>query len=370
MIFKYRMPPQSRPVDHGGPDEGTPLRHDFSTNANPLPPHPAVLQALAQADRRHYPDPGYRALREQLGMALEVAPERLLPTAGSSEAIRRLSLAAAQRGRRSVWLPQPGYGDYRAAADSLGLPVHTYADAASLLAGLQRDGAAALVWLNEPLNPVGSSWPAADWLALAARAETQGAWLALDRAYEPLRLVGSDPVPPEVAAQCWQLLSPNKALGLTGVRAGLLLAPRHAGPAVSASVEGLAPSWVLSAEGVALLQVAHSAEVQDALADARSQLRAWQALQRVALDGLGWTQRDSVTPFWLARPEVPAAALPQRLQALRAAGIKLRDARSFGLPGWVRVSTQSPEAQQALVAAWQGLSPRRSPGAWLRSLQP
>ena len=51
-----------------------------------------------------------------------------------------------------------------------------------------------------------------------------------------------------------------------------------------------------------------------------------------------------------ARP--PASAdLPALLGYLRSQGIKLRDATSLGLPGYVRLSAQPPAAQEALRAA-------------------
>ncbi|MCX7854311.1 MAG: hypothetical protein N2383_16210, partial [Caldilineales bacterium] len=65
---------------------------------------------------------------------------------------------------------------------------------------------------------------------------------------------------------------------------------------------------------------------------------------------LGWQVRDSVTPFVCARPPQPLAA-----DRLRGHGIKLRDASSFGLPGWWRLSAQPPQAVQALVQALRGL---------------
>lgn len=362
---------------HGGPDAAGPAPHDFSTNANPLPLPVGLQQALAQADRRHYPDPGYHALRQQLAQAWGVVPERLLPTAGSSEAIQRLSLLARLHGRRSVWVPEPGYGDYRSAAQALGLRVHGWRSADELLQRLPEDGGTALVWLTEPNNPDGSSLPATFWPQLAELAERQGCWLALDRAYEPLRLRGHDSVPAAVAARCWQALSPNKALGLTGVRAGMLLAPEPGSvrgvTQQVAQLLSLAPSWVMGADGVAMLQAYTGAEVQTWLAAARATLRQWQAEQRQLLAELGWQQRDSVTPFWLVRPPVPAADLPRRLARLRSAGVQLRDAQSFGLPGWLRVSTQPPAARQALQQAWAELGPlpaaaeaaleRRSPAA-------
>jgi histidinol-phosphate aminotransferase len=339
--------PFALPV-HGGPDGGPPVQFDFSTNACPLEPPLPVRRALHAADRRRYPDPHYGALRERLGAFLRAAPARVLPSAGSSEAIRRLTLAAQLQGLAQVHVPQPGYGDYRAAAQALGLAVQPYADGAELLERLPL-ARAALVWLCEPCNPTGESFTEAFWRELLAAASARGHVLALDRAYEPLRLEGRDPVPRELVEQAWQLWSPNKSLGLTGVRAGWLVAPMQ--ETLSGLLQALAPGWVLSAEGVALLQAWTLPATQHGVNAACQRLRAWKREQRAALQALGWTQRPSVTPFWLARPD--AARLAERLAALREQGVKLRDATSFGLPGWVRLSVQPPLAQQALLEAWR-----------------
>ncbi|MFG6468513.1 pyridoxal phosphate-dependent aminotransferase [Roseateles sp. BYS87W] len=309
---------------HGGPDGGPPVLHDFSTNASPLGPPPALLNAVMQADRSRYPDPHYRALRSLLG-----DERRVLPTAGGAEGIRRLTLAAHLTGRREVWAPEPGFGDYALAAQALGMAVRAYASPEDI-----RPSATALVWICEPCNPTGAS--VATWPTLQAGAH--GALVVVDRAYEPLRLHGATPALPPGA---WQMVCPNKALGLTGVRAGYLVAPEA--DAVWAQALSLAPSWVLSAEGVALLTHWLTADTQAWLAQARATLRSWTAQQRNLLAGLGWEQLPSTTPFWLARPPHHDTAA-----RLREHAIAVRDATSFGLPGWVRVSTQTPAAQQAL----------------------
>lgn len=315
--------------EHGGSDGGPPVAHDFSTNANPLGPPPALWQAVQQADRQAYPDPAYSALRRQLGQAHEVDAERVLPTAGGAEGIRRLTLAARLTGRREVWVPHPGFGDYALAAQALGLAVKPYEDTSSI-----RPAAPALVWICEPCNPTGAS--------LAAWPRLGEHLVAIDGAYEPLRLQGVAAVLPKTA---WQLVCPNKALGLTGVRAGYLVAP--ALDETWAQALSLAPSWVLSAEGVALLAHWHDADTASWLADARAQLREWTAAQRAMLADLDWSpQQPSCTPFWLARPPRPDIAL-----RLRERGIRVRDAASFGLPGWVRVSAQPPRSQAALQQA-------------------
>lgn len=345
--------------EHGGPDAAGPVRFDFSTNANPLPAPEDLWQVLRQVNRCAYPEPSYQALRARLGTWSGVGAERIVPTAGSSEAIRRLSLAAHLQGWREVWVPEPGYADYRVAAQMLGLRVHAWRTPEQLMAGLRLHPRPALVWITEPASPTGSSLPPELWPLLLARAHASGAHVVLDRAYEPLRLYGRDPVPPEVAQQCWQMLSPNKALGLTGIRAGWLVVPEHLPMFMGEQVRALAPSWVLSAEGVSLLQAWCQPSLQQWLGECRITLRQWRQAQRDQLAQLGWMQEDedSVTPFWLARPVQEVADWPAYQARLRQASIKLRDARSFGLPGWVRISSQSPTSVAALVAAWKGTSP-------------
>lgn len=309
--------------EHGGPDDGPAPAFDFSTNASPLGPPPALLAAVQAADRLSYPDPHYRALRRRLG-----DEDLVLPTAGGAEGIRRLTLAAMLTGRREVWVPQPGFGDYALAAQALGLTVKPYAQPEDIA-----PAAPALVWICEPCNPTGAS--------VAAWPDLSGQLVIVDRAYEPLRLSGDAPALPPGA---WQLLCPNKALGLTGIRAGYCVAPttddvwRHA--------LSLAPSWVLSAEGVAMLTHWLDDDTQAWLAQTRARLRGWTAAQRALLADLDWLQQPSCTNFWLARP--PRADVALRL---RERGIRARDATSFGLPGWVRVSAQPPVARQALQQA-------------------
>jgi len=338
-------------VLHGGPDGGPVIRHDFSSNASPLGPPPALALALANADRQRYPDPSYGALREALAAAHGVAPARVLPTAGTSEAIRRLTLAVRLRGIATVWAPRPGYGDYAAAAHALGLTVRTYDGEDALLQAVADRADAALIWICEPCNPTGSTLCDRFWAILGDAMRGSCSVLALDRAYEPLRLVGRDPVPETIATRAWQCVSPNKSLGLTGVRVGYLIAPRDDPLRLHADVEALAPSWVLSAEGVALLCGLHAPQTQAWLAESRAILSLWAQHQRDMLARLGWIQRPSVVPFWLARPP-GVVELPGRLAVLREAGIKLRDATSLGLPGWVRVSAQPLASQLALRDAW------------------
>ncbi len=342
-------------IVHGGTDDGPAILHDFSTNGHPLGPPPLAMDAVLKADRLRYPDPAYVALRETLGAWHDVDPSRVLPTAGGSEAIRRLSLAALLEGVSTVCVPQPGFGDYGAAAMALGLTVQGYSDAAGLIALLDPPSSSAqraLVWVCDPCNPTGASFTADEWQALQLALQASGSTLVVDQAYDPLRLTGRPTLPAALADQAWRLVCPNKALGLTGVRGAYLLAPRRE-TAWRERLLALASSWVLSSEGQAMLTAWTLPAVQSQLQESLQVLREWRDIQWRRLASLGMRQRPgSVANFWLARlPSTDHRTATDQLQRLRSMGIKLRDASSFGLPGWVRLSVQAPPSLEALVLA-------------------
>lgn len=338
---------------HGGPDVLGVPRFDFSTNSNACGPCPIALAAVQQADATHYPDASYTQLRAQLAAFHGVEVQRVLLAGSASEFIFRITACVAQQGGRHVHLPPHSYGDYAQAAHAWGLSQTPQPDEAQL------------VWACEPSSPLGG--PHTSWSG------PRPVPVVLDRAYEPLRLSGTRTLSDEQLAQVWQLWTPNKALGLTGVRAAYAIAPLGA-QATVAALERLCASWPVGAHGVAMLQAWVQPKVQGWLNESLQTLRAWKTQQIAMLQTLGWICLSSDTPFFCARPygavrpsandclpkdgaglyEDPSC-LPSHLKRLRAAGIKLRDATSFGLSGHVRVSVQPPAAQDALEMAWQSL---------------
>lgn len=346
------------PVTHGGPDTLGVPRYDFSTNSNACGPCPQVLAALQACEPRHYPDPAYTVLRQQLADFHGVEAWRVLLAGSASEFIYRITAWVAQQGvaagrkkgaavLRTVRVPVHAYGDYVHAARAWGLSVVT-------------DGTAGLQWHADPSSPLGQ----VDGGAPLGEGDTPCAALTvLDCAYAPLRLSGTAPGGDAQRHALWQLWSPNKALGLTGVRGAYAIAPVHAEAAVQV-LNGLCPSWPVGAHGVAMLQSWVHADVQHWMAQSHITLRTWKARQIGLLEGLGWRCLPSDTNFFCAVPLADEASLPNpgsepgptplqaALQALRSQGIKLRDATSFGLPGHVRVGVQPPVAQDALARAW------------------
>ncbi|MGM9426576.1 aminotransferase class I/II-fold pyridoxal phosphate-dependent enzyme [Hydrogenophaga sp. MI9] len=312
---------------HGGPDVHGVPRWDFSTNANACGPCPSALATVQRADAAHYPDPAYAALRAALADFHGVAAERIVVAGSASECIARLTAAVAGGGGQRVWLPAQAYGDYAHAAQVWGLP------------RVDDPAQADLAWLCEPSSPRGVAEAAAPAVADAC------AVVVLDRAYEPLRLSGSGSLDSAALDRVWQLWSPNKALGLTGVRGAYAIAPLQGLP-LARRLEQLAPSWPLGAHAVAMLSAWVRPETQHWLAQSRTLLARWKAEQQALLQGLGWQCLPSDTNYFCARAPHPVDAA-----ALRAQGIKLRDTASMGLPGHWRLGVLPPEAQAALAEA-------------------
>ena len=325
---------------HGGPDARAAARWDFSTNANACGPCPLVLEALRQADVTRYPDPQYCALREKLADWHGVDARRIVVAASASEFIVRITGVVARTTPGAVRVPMHSYGDYAVAAHAHGLDVvHEATDAV-------------LAWHCDPSSPIGQAAP--------PNGQRTNAISVLDLAYAPLRLEGDSHWQGAPLDTVFQLYSPNKALGLTGIRGAYAIAPPDAARWVNA-LQAAAPSWPLGTHAVAMLDAWPNDATQRWLARSRDTLRGWKRTQLELFAAMGCHPAPSVANFFCARwpSELPVAAL-------RDESIALRDCTSFSLPGWVRASVQPPAAQQALQRAMVRLSGKRSDAAAVR----
>lgn len=348
--------------EHGGPDAAGVPEHDFSTNSNACGPCPSAWHAVQRADVTRYPDAQYQQLRALLAQHHGVDGSRVVLAGSASEFIFRFTAWAARQGVRQVELPRQAYGDYAHAAQAWGLVTLRYADSGRLDPAPGADPAAdgvpslwpptpRLRWACDPSSPLGQGVSAGVF---------QGCDIAvLDRAYQPLRLSGSSAWDEARLQRVWQLFSPNKALGLTGVRGAYALAP-EGGEEAAQALAALCPSWPLGAQGVALLQAWCLPETEAWLVESRATLRQWKARQQALFRDRGWTVRASQANFFCVRvPPEWAPALP----LWRQAGVKLRDAHSLGLPGHWRVGVLPPASQAALQALLQQGPPPVSSGS-------
>ncbi len=368
--------------EHGGPDVLGPIDFDFSVNANACGPCPELIEALGRVDASRYPEGSYLRVREAIARLHGVEAARVVIAGSGSEFIFRMTACIARDGGRIISVPRHAYGDYAAAASAWGLRVRRRGAGRSGERDGDRNGAREDEWDDEPggeqdgdrsrdrgrdrdaaggLDPdVDLAW-ACDPSSPLGRAEpvfTHRAPIVLDCAYEPLRLSGASAWDGARRDRAWRLYSPNKALGLPGVRGAYALAPAGSDRRVQA-LQRMAPSWVLGAHGAAMLIAWSQPGTQAWLLSSHERLRVWKQAQMGMLRAHGWHCLDSDTSFFCARPPEPLARVGARLlDALRREGVKLRDARSFGLDGHVRISVQPPPEQQALEAALGRLAGR------------
>jgi len=326
---------------HGGPDALGPVRYDFSSNANSVGPNPLVVDLIRQADVIHYPDPSYHDLRQILADLHGVDASRIFITGSASEFIFRITSFVSQRSATSkskgdgsansfVWFPAHAYGDYASASDAWGL------------SQTEAYHQAALVWLCEPSSPLGQSIPDLDNIVDGLNTDQIA---VLDCAYEPLRLSGKLNLNKGQLNRLWQMWTPNKALGLTGVRGAYVIAPLHCEQLVQTLI-AMAPSWIVGSEGVEMLKGWARPDVQNWVLDSLLKLRGWKTEQISLCNELGLQTIGSVSNFFCVSHPLykPAEYLP----VLRQFDIKLRDAASFGLPEHVRMAVLPPQAQQRL----------------------
>jgi histidinol-phosphate/aromatic aminotransferase/cobyric acid decarboxylase-like protein len=324
------------PVFHGGAAPATMI--DFSTGVSPLPPPAPILRAIADADVTRYPDSTARPLRERLAALHAVEPEQVVIGAGSVELIWALARAFAGPGRRGLVLG-PCFGEYAQALRASGarcLELRPPAPfAVDVTAAEHAAHLSSIAFMCRPGNPTLRHEPPALIDALAARSPST-LWV-IDEAYASMF---DDLAPVPVRTNVLLLRSLTKLFALPGLRLGYLVASLPVARAVQLSL----PPWNVSApaQAAGLAACESAAEIpaiRRELAGLRQRLVERLGSERLVAQG---------GPFLLYR--VGDAASFTR--ALDAAGCRVRDCTSFGLPEHVRVGVRPPADQDVLASAW------------------
>lgn len=290
---------------------------------------------MARADRRRYPDPAYTALRQKLSQFHGAPPEHVVVGAGASELVMR----AVSVREGPVLVREPTFVEYRRAASTSGRELLAVRDDDAFLAALPD---AATAFLCHPNNPDGRLHPR-DFLAkVGAAAVEHGTAVILDLAYAPL-CEAAGAIPPGVS----QLWAPNKAMDCAGVRAGYLVASEAA---FASRLEARAPSWILSAEGVELLTEFVEPSTRAWFEATRPEVFELRRALAALLRARGWEVREGEANFLVAAPPPPRTTT-EVAPALRARGIRVRDAANMGLPGWLRLAARPRSELELLRSA-------------------
>ena len=276
---------------------------------------------------RSYPEPSAATLERMIATDCGISPDEVLVTSGAVDAI--YLIAQAWRDAGTCHVIQPTFREYEDACRVFG-----YQE--------QEDGA--LCWLCNPNNPTGSVLPASEVMALAERHRL----LVVDQSYEDYTM--SPLLAPAQAVKCDNVIllhSMTKRYAVPGLRLGFITA--RAG-IISLLREQYRP-WAINAlsleAGKWLVE-----RGETAIPDLNSYLAETQRLRRALdrIDRIG--TMETMTNFFLCTiREATASELKEYLA--REHGILIRDASNFtGLtPHHFRIATQSPDQNDALVAA-------------------
>jgi histidinol-phosphate aminotransferase len=348
-----------QPDAHGGPDyrelkglRRTPIDVlDFSSSTNPFGPPPGVLEALAGCDVTRYPDRQAEPLRSCLAEREGIETGRLAVANGTAQLIWSIAMAYLRPGDAAL-IVGPTFGEYRVASALMGAQIREVrADAGRGfrpdLAGLCRaleETRPRVVWLCNPNNPTGA------YLTVQAveqlLSSSPGTLWAIDEAYRPFMAGAWDARSLLSTGSVVLLRSLTKDYAVPGLRLGYAMASE---PIIGA-LERVLPPWSVSAAAIAAGTAAlhgrdHVRRTIEALQDEAARLY-------LAIAGQGWRILPSPTHFFLV--EVGDAA-GFRARLLRGFGIQVRDCASFGLPEFIRIAAQTPEANDRLCRAMEEL---------------
>ena len=336
-----------KPYEHAAWEPGVTRLH-----ANELPWRAAEDASIAGLNR--YPEPQARALIERLATLYAVAPEQLLISRGSDEAIDLLTRAFCAAQRDAVLVCPPTFGMYATAARIQGAPLI----AVPLLAehGFELDARAVLahdgltqvklLFLCSPNNPTGNLLDEEAILAVADGLAGR-ALLVVDEAYiefsQRASLAGCIAKRPHVAV----LRTLSKAHGLAGARLGTLIADAEVIALLRKLIAPYAVPQVILEAVNELLSSKHLSSLPARIGQiCAERSRLHRAL--TALPGIT-AVLPSEANFLLVRFIDPASALARA----RAAELLVRDLRAVGgLDNALRITVGTPEQNDRLLEAW------------------
>lgn len=329
---------------------------DFSVNLNPYGPCPSVLEAARTAPLVSYPDAEARAARAAWARTLQTSPERIAVGHGAADLFWAITRALVAKDDRVV-IAEPTFSELRIAAAAAGARVERVMAREGqgfrlpLTELARRAHGARLLYLCAPNNPTGEAI-AAESIAQLAR-ELPHTLVVLDQSFLSLsdRADEASFAFPENVI-CVRSLT--KDFALAGLRIGLSIAA----PELVRRIEAARPTWATSAP--ALLAIEAAAEEQVFVRESWARMRRDRERVGEALRAVGLVPLPSSTGFQLVRVGRAAAFRA----ALLARGVSVRDASSFGLPGYVRIAAR-PEAEVARLAeALRAIAPDIQ--RWLR----
>ncbi|MDR4305467.1 histidinol-phosphate transaminase [Chelatococcus sambhunathii] len=327
--------------------------YKLSSNETPLGPSPSAIEAFrAAADTLEiYPEGSSRVLREAIGRAHGLDPERIVCGAGSDELLSLIANAYLGPGDEGLFT-EHGFLVYKIAILAAGAtPVVApetalTADVDAILARVTPK--TRVVFLANPNNPTGTYLPFDEVKRLHAGLP-RTTLLVLDAAYAEYVRANDYAAGIELVSGAENVVMTrtfSKVFGLASLRIGWLYGPAGvvdalnrirgpfnvSGPAIAAGAAAIADRAHIDAA------VEHNAR--------------WLGELTEGVRGLGLEVTPSVANFVLIHfPKEAGRTAADADAFLTSRGLILRAVKSYGLPDALRLSIGTEEANRAVLAA-------------------
>ncbi|MCB1477620.1 MAG: histidinol-phosphate transaminase [Rhodobiaceae bacterium] len=332
---------------------GVATRHKLSSNETPLGPSPKAVEAFSAAAAKlaDYPDGAASKLREAIAARYGLNPGHIVCGSGSDELLNLIAQGYLSPGDEAIY-SQHGFLVYRIATLAAGgTPVvapetNLTSDIDAILSCVTPR--TKIVFLANPNNPTGTYLPFEEVRRLH-KGLPPHVLLVLDAAYAEYVRRNDYESGLSLVAESGNVIMTrtfSKIYGLAHLRLGWAYAPAHIadvlnrirgpfnvnGPAIAAGIAAIADS--------------------DWTEKAADHNEKWLPKVTVELEGLGLEVTPSVGNFILIHfPEGTGRTAAGADTHLVSQGIFLRRMDAYGLPGALRMTIGSAEANRDTIAA-------------------
>jgi histidinol-phosphate aminotransferase len=325
----------------------------LSSNETPLGPSPKAIAAYRAAvdHLQDYPDGAATALRQAIGRAFGLDPNRIVCGAGSDDLLNLLADAYLRDGDEAIYTTH-GFLVYPIAtlgsgAKAIVAPETNYtANVDAILAKVSER--TKMVFLANPNNPTGTYLPFDEVKRLHKGLPAHVLFL-LDAAYAEyvrrndyetgIELVATS----ENVVMCRTF---SKIYGLAGLRLGWMYGPAHVVDAINRIRGPFNVNLPAAAAGIAAIE--DSAHVETA----RAHNERWLAWLTEEIRKLGLEVTPSIANFVLIHfPTTDGRTAAEADTFLTTRGLILRRLVAYHLPNALRMTVGSEEANRLVVAA-------------------
>ncbi|MGF1551072.1 MAG: pyridoxal phosphate-dependent aminotransferase [Paracoccaceae bacterium] len=328
---------------------GRPFAARIGANESVFGPSPLAVEAMARAAAGgwRYPDPTNHDLKAALAERLGTAPASIVVGEGIDGLLGLIVRLFAGPGGAVVTsagaYPTFNYHVAGFGARLVTVPYREDAEDPDALAEAARREDAALVYLSNPDNPMGSHLPGARIEAMLD-VLPEGCLLVLDEAYAEFAPLDALPAIAPEDPRAIRLRTFSKAYGLAGLRLGYAVAAPETAAAFDRVRNHFGVNRLAQAAGLAALaDTRHLAAVVAATAPARAEIGRLAAAS-------GLTALPSATNFVAVDCGAGGARARRTLDALLARDVFVRMPGIAPLDRCVRIGCGT-EAEMALLAA-------------------